>query len=198
MESHAGESHVYLSRAPQERLTYHGSCEGRDLLTGENVLELLAEVSVALVGFTGVVAAFGMREDSLSEVDVLRFRAMLYASIAALLFSLLPLVLFHLNAPEEWVWAVSSFAMVLYVGALQFWTFRRLSNVALTADPSYNLWISRSISLLMTVVLVIEFLNAFGILIERSFAFYLLGLMALLVLCVVMFVRMLSFIGRSP
>jgi len=50
----------------------------------EAALAIVAEVPVALAGFTGVVAAFGSHGRSTwSPIDLMRFRIMLGTSLAA-------------------------------------------------------------------------------------------------------------------
>ena len=61
------------------------------MLQGSDVLTILAEIFVAFAGFTGIVAALGHRsEGKWRPVDVIRFRALLEASLAGLVLSVAP------------------------------------------------------------------------------------------------------------
>jgi hypothetical protein len=83
------------------------------------VLSVLAEVSVAFAGFSGIVTAFRRRDPGAwSRVDRFRFRFMVEFSLATLSLSLVPLVLGELGMDEARVWSVSS--LVLGVGALLY------------------------------------------------------------------------------
>jgi hypothetical protein len=63
------------------------------LIEGEGTLQLLAEVSIAFAGFSGVVGVFG-GGSALSEAErSFRVRMLIVTSLAAFFGSLLPLVL---------------------------------------------------------------------------------------------------------
>ncbi|MEJ2132860.1 MAG: hypothetical protein P8Y95_14845, partial [Gammaproteobacteria bacterium] len=85
-------------------------------MEGESILETIAEISVAFAGFTGVVAAFGRGSAAPWTLgDRLRFRVMLSTSLAALLFALLPFILFHLGVRGESLWTLSSVFLAAYL-----------------------------------------------------------------------------------
>ena len=87
---------------------------------GSDVLTVIAEIGVALAGFSGIVVALRQRSvESWSILEVLRLRLMLYASVSALLFALLPFAPHHLGASPAVIWSASSLALaVLFVFAL--------------------------------------------------------------------------------
>jgi hypothetical protein len=74
-------------------------------------LAALAEVSVSLAGFSGIVTAFRRHNrDEWSQLDRFRFRFMVEFSLVALALSLFPFFLSELRLPESEVWSFSSFA----------------------------------------------------------------------------------------
>ena len=60
----------------------------------QDSLHTIAEIAVALAGFTGIVIVFGAKSDSLSS---LRLRTLLRASFSALFCSFVPIIAF----PED-------------------------------------------------------------------------------------------------
>ena len=56
-----------------------------------STLEVLAEIAIAIAGFSGVVTALTIHTSQWSELDKIRLRLLLQASFATAFFSLLPL-----------------------------------------------------------------------------------------------------------
>ncbi len=167
-------------------------------MEGQSALEIVAEVSVALAGFTGVVAAFGSRGGrGWTALDVLRFKMMLGTSLGALLFSLLPMALHHLGLTESTTWATSSALLLLFLvgNAVRDVRFSRTPEVR--DDPAFSPLLGQIVGAIMIATTVLLTLNLIGVGYEREFGPYLAGLLALLVASTIMFVRLLSFIGRE-
>lgn len=73
----------------------------------------IAELSVGLAGFSGVVAALQAR-DRWNPWDRLRTGSLLAVTLGALVLSLLPVVLDSLGASRELVWRCSSASILGY------------------------------------------------------------------------------------
>ena len=74
-----------------------------------DLLQTIAEISIALAGFTGVVAFLGERaRGKWRPVDLFRFNNLLTCSIAALLLSFAPILIHKLGASESTAWRWSS------------------------------------------------------------------------------------------
>ena len=68
-------------------------------MQGSDVLTVIAEIGVALAGFSGIVVALRQRSaESWSLPEVMRLRFMLYGSTLTFLFALSPFV-FHHHSP---------------------------------------------------------------------------------------------------
>lgn len=81
-------------------------------LAASGVLTVVAEISIALVGFAGVVVAFRQRGlDGLLPHEQLRLRSMLLVACATLLFALLPFVPHYLRLGASATWTLSSGAL---------------------------------------------------------------------------------------
>jgi hypothetical protein len=73
----------------------------------------IAEVSIGLAGFSGVVAAL-QAQGHWNPWDRLRTGSLLAVALGALVLSLLPVVLDSLGMPGERVWRLSSVCMLGY------------------------------------------------------------------------------------
>jgi hypothetical protein len=82
----------------------------------EGILTTLAEVGIALAGFSGIVAVLGGRAgDTWSEVDRLRLSLLVHTSFAAVIWSFAPLLLTAADLSTAIVWQVTSGAYVAYL-----------------------------------------------------------------------------------
>ncbi len=81
-------------------------------LSASEVLIVVAEISIALAGFAGVVVAFRQRGlEALPALEQLRLRYMLLVACETLLFALLPFVPHYLRLGASATWTLSSGAL---------------------------------------------------------------------------------------
>jgi len=164
-------------------------------MQGSDVLTILGEIFVAFAGFTGIVAALGQRsEGKWRPVDVIRFRALLEGSLAGLMFSVAPFGSYYFGVPESIAWRIGGGVLAVYIVALLFRTTRKQHRLGATSDPDFVHAARRLIFTLSFPAVATLTLNAAGVIQERTFAAYLLGLLLLLFLCSVMFVLLLRFV----
>ncbi|MCZ6460175.1 MAG: hypothetical protein O6766_12540, partial [Gammaproteobacteria bacterium] len=83
-------------------------------------LELFAEISIGLVGFTGVVSALG-RSQLPPAIRSFRILALLLYSVVALGGSLLPIVLLNHGISTMTTWLVSAVSLVVAQIAIMVW-----------------------------------------------------------------------------
>jgi hypothetical protein len=84
-------------------------------LQDAEILQTIAEISIALAGFTGVVAFFGDRgRGTWSSADLWRFGNLLHISISTLLFSFTPILLVKLGVDVAGAWKLSSALMAAH------------------------------------------------------------------------------------
>jgi hypothetical protein len=85
-----------------------------DHVTYENALSTLAEIAIAIAGFSGIVSVFGRRSvGPWSVADRNRLLALVIVSLTALLFSVLPFVLLSIPVSESTCWQSLSFLLVI-------------------------------------------------------------------------------------
>ncbi len=81
-----------------------------------STLQVLAEIAIAIAGFSGVVTALSIRTSQWTDLDKIRLRVLLQASFATALFSLLPLILFSTTLLNPTIWVIASSAWLIYMG----------------------------------------------------------------------------------
>ena len=157
----------------------------------QDLLQTLAEVSVALAGFSGVVSVFGRRHTGeWDPADRLHLSFMLETSLAALFLSLLPFALLSVELPPRSTWAIMSSVLAAFLvvafGAATY-RYRRLSG-------DQRIGLGRIYGAAMTLgdssVIALQLFNVFS---AREFSLYLIGLIWLLFSCAFSFVRLLGF-----
>ena len=72
----------------------------------------IAEISIGIAGFSGVIAAF-LQRDGLHSLDRVRFVNLFATAFTTLILSFAPIVIAHLGFDEGGVWAHSSAVMVV-------------------------------------------------------------------------------------
>ncbi len=152
-------------------------------MEAEDTLLTLAEVAVALAGFSGVVTAFQTRGRPWSRFDSVRLWNLLRFSLALLFFSLLPLA--WLAAGESpWVVCSAVFGLTAAGQAIVSASF------AIRRPPGTQPVVAASLAAGGLAAAIALSLNTLGVLFERSFTGYLVGLLWLVVASAVFFVRL--------
>ena len=98
-------------------------------MSGNDILLTLAQISLGLAGFTGIVVAFRQRGvGSWPEFEQVRFKYMLELAVYSILFELLPFLVFNLGVNERLTWAICS-------GLLALWLIWRVVQTVRIAAP---------------------------------------------------------------
>jgi hypothetical protein len=81
----------------------------------EDALLTIAEIALVFAGFTSLIAVVrGPGRGQWRPIERIAMWLMVGWSLAALFFSLLPVLLFHYGAPPAVLWAISSGALGLF------------------------------------------------------------------------------------
>ena len=146
-----------------------------------DLLIAIAQVAVALAGFSGLIAAIRTAApDGWHPRDIWSLSWMLGASIGALILALLPLWLALFGWSEDFVYRTSSGFAFLYIGAfacVMAWTGHRLT---ITGYPPRVPVFPSAITLLLVVAAAATAAGAVGWLHEAVVPAYVGSLMALL------------------
>ena len=102
-----------------------------------DALGTIAEIAIAVAGFSGVAAVLGRRsQGEWTPLDVFRLRALLLSSFSIVVFCFLPIVLDLTALAPSQIWALSSGAWLTWIAftfALRISQVRRAT--AGTGDP---------------------------------------------------------------
>lgn len=127
-------------------------------MASETLLSVLTQVAVALVGFTGVVAVLGHRnQGTWTAGERLQLRVLVETSLTALFASLAPGLLFLALTSDVAVWRLSN----LTLGALHLANFLAFFRRAKHAPTT---WGQRILGLVGIATITAHFLAAGGVL----------------------------------
>jgi hypothetical protein len=160
-------------------------------LEGSEYLYTVAEVSVAFVGFAAIVIAVRTRPGDLSEAERQHVTWLVERGLAALAFSLLPMLLHYFGAQPHSVLPLSS---ALLAGYLLSILARNLLIVRM-GSLARSLLSASGIALRLALVglmIPVQALAALGVLPFDPLGWYLLGASWLLVLSGILFATVLT------
>lgn len=161
-------------------------------MNGTDELLTTAELALALGGFGSVVAAFIGNRTDWDPMDVVRFRALIVISLGSALIALLPFPLYYGGLEASTMWAAASTLAYVIATIGIVWMLR--SARAPMATHGSPLW-SAIAMLVASLAVVINLLNSLGIGFTRSFTGYFTGLLLLLILAGLYFIRLIVLSG---
>ena len=104
----------------------------------ESALGSVIEVAIALVGFSGIVAAVGRRgAGHWSRVDQVRLQILLTAGGAALSFAFLPFTMIDAIDPSL-VWRICSGLLAIWMVGIMGYRIRQTSRLGMTQAVGYR------------------------------------------------------------
>lgn len=157
-------------------------------MTGEHALLLIAEISVGLAGFSGIVLVLARRQAI--SWDAWRTLSLLGYSFGALLLSLLPLALSFSGVSEPHVWRLASGAMALHGTAISVAMVRLLRNLDASQLPYYRpVALTQSLGTVLNTV--VQLLNLLAFILPGTLAPFFWGLLWLILGAAVQFVLIL-------
>ena len=157
------------------------------------ILQLLAELAVAVLGFSGVVAVLGRRSSGeWTLVDRVRFFTMVRLTVSVLIFALLPFPLHSAGLTGEtiWGWCSGIAALIVVLNLIVAFIDNAFARSVLTEPGTSRLAIAYIFISAPTAAALFA-MNATGIGLQRSFTPYLVGTLLLFGAPVVLFIRLL-------
>lgn len=163
-----------------------------------STLELLAEVSIALAGFSGVALMLGRRSSGrLSSLERRRLSFLLELTLGVFFLSVLPLVVGATAVPDQLnlrVCATAVFAFNAVMGSLMYARDARLS----AGDRSQLVRPSQRVAMALVAVLsgclLVVILGAWA---QFAMSIYLASLTALLLTAAFQFYHLLRAVGET-
>jgi hypothetical protein len=154
-----------------------------------DLLQTIAQISLAFAGFAGVVAAFSKFRLA-PEAAIFRVRLMVVIALAILLFSLFPFLPPKFGVTELATWRLSAFLLSIVVLIIAFWSWRHLKPLyqagLLKTQKITVVWYSAGA--LLCVGLLGSAAGLFG---SLASAIYVTGLFFSLALCSFYFVMLM-------
>lgn len=158
-------------------------------LTQENALIVIAEIAIALAGFSGIVIVLRRDVDQISSLAYFRQWRLLETSLATVLFALIPFALHYLGIDEFELWREASGGLCTYVVCAQFYMFVGWWEQWKYAAISW--WFNAPVLLVQFTVVVMLALNAIAVGLDGEFGPYFAALVWYLTLSALYFARLL-------
>lgn len=156
----------------------------------QSILTTVAEVSIALAGFTGVVAVLGNRRNhDWSPEERLQLRTLVETSLTAMFASFVPAVLFLALDSEPAVWRSAN----LFLGALHLANLVAFLRRTTDAKPTAS---QRGLLVIGIAMILAHFLTAAG-LIPWYVLIFLVGLLQQVFIAALNFVLLLFPVNNS-
>ena len=156
----------------------------------QSILTTVAEVSIALAGFTGVVAVLGNRRNhDWSPEERLQLRTLVETSLTALFASFAPSVLYLVLTSEPAVWRSAN----LFLGALHLANLVAFLRRTTDARPTTS---QKGLLVIGVAVILFHFLAAGG-LVPWYILIFVVGLLQQVFIAALNFVLMLFPVDNS-
>ena len=163
-----------------------------------DALQTIAEISIGLAGFSGLIVALRKNPGPLTDVQKYRLKILFAMTFGALFLSLLPDLLLNFLVPDERIWFDSSAAMFVYSLFFVIWMIVGARKVAKVAPEIFNWIVFSSLSGMHIVVLLLLLAVISGFVEARAPGVFILGLTWYLLHAAQQFVRMLFILPRNP
>jgi len=154
-------------------------------------LQTIAEISIGLAGFSGLVVALRKGSGPLDDIQKYRLRILFSLSFGAMFLSLLPDTLVSFGVPDERLWFASSAAIFAYSFLFIAWWIMSSRRVAPIAPEIFNWRAFSTMATGHTIVLLLQLAVMLGFLENRAPGVIALGLIWYLIHAAQQFVRML-------
>ena len=153
----------------------------------------IAEVSIAIVGFAGIVAALRPTpiDPRHAEMNRWRLEVMVETGVGAVVFSLVPILLIALELPGKTTWSVSGISSACAMGVFLFHALRSQRRLFGAYIPPGSGITDGAIISLTAAAGIFALLNALDITLEREFAGHLLTVFCWLAVALLAFFRIL-------
>ena len=109
-------------------------------------LQTIAEISIGLAGFSGLIVALRKTPGPLTDVQKYRLRILFAMTFGAMFLSLLPDLLQNFRVPDERIWFDSSAAMLAYSAIFVSWMISGARRLAKVVPEIFDWMVFRSLT----------------------------------------------------
>ena len=160
-------------------------------------LQTIAEISIGLAGFSGLIVALRRNPGPLTDVQKYRLRILFAMTFGAMFLSLLPDLLLNFQVPDERIWFDSSAAMFIFSAGFVYWMITRALRVASVAPEIFNWLVFWSLTAGHAIVLLLQIGVMIGLIEDRAPGAFAVGLYWYLIHAAHQFVRMMFILPRK-
>jgi hypothetical protein len=160
-------------------------------VTDIDSLQVIAEVGIALAGFSGLIIAFRKDRGPLDDIQKFRMSLLFLLAFGATFLSFVPDLLSNMAVPAPQIRFGASASLFLYSSILLWWWFRGSRRLAKVVPEIFNWYAFTTMSVGHVIVLVLQIGVVLGISETRAPGIFALGLVWYLVHAAQQFVRML-------
>ncbi len=153
--------------------------------------QTIAEIGIALAGFSGLIIALRKRSGPLSNVQIYRMRILMAMSFGAMFLSLMPAALVNLRVPEQPMWFVCCLTMSIYSLGFLLWWVVASRRVAREHPEIFNWLAFSTMATGHTLILILQLFVVLTEWVPRNAGFFSLGLIWYLIHASQQFSRML-------
>ncbi|MEZ5491132.1 MAG: hypothetical protein R3F50_12550 [Gammaproteobacteria bacterium] len=158
-------------------------------MTGEDQLILLAEISIALAGFAGIVVTYQFRDThKISRGNAVGLALIIHCGLVDGFFAVLPMAVFFLGVSEQSAFRFSSAMHCVNYALYYAWTIRNMRGVPVRNQGAKVYFLA--LYALGVGVFVINVLNALNIHFHGEFGPYFLACLLPLMIAGYMFARL--------
>ena len=161
-------------------------------------LQTIAEISIGLAGFSGLIVALRKSTGPLTDVQKYRLRILFAMTFGAMFLSLLPDLLLNFHVPDDRIWFDSSTTMFTYSLFFVIWMIAGARHVAKVAPEIFDWMVFSLLTAGHIIVLLLQLAVMTGFIEGRAPGAYSLGLIWYLIHAAQQFVRMLFILPRNP
>lgn len=159
-------------------------------MNGTEQLLVITEVSVALAGFAGVVAAYQYKDGTnVTRGDALGLAMLVNIGLLDAFFSVLPLAIFNVGVSEQVTWMISSGLMCVNYSIFTYYVVSNMKRVKVRKMSSKLAYAFLYIA--GAGILIINILNTLQINFHGEFGPFFLSLILPLILAGYMFARLI-------
>lgn len=163
-----------------------------------DILQTIAEISIGLAGFSGLIVAFRKSPGPLTDVQKFRLRILFANAFGAMFLSLLPDLLMSFGVPGSRIWFDSSAALLGCSVIFIAWFVVAGHRIAKIAPEIFNWIIFYSMTSGHIIVVMLQGAVMIGFIQGRAPGAFTVGLIWYLVHATFQFVRMLFILPRNP
>ena len=161
-------------------------------------LQTIAEISIGLAGFSGLIVALRKNPGPLTDVQKYRLKILFAMTFGAMFLSLLPDLLLNFRVPDTRIWFDSSAAMFGYSLLFVIWMVAGARRIARVAPEIFDWPVFSLLTAGHVIVLLLQLAVMNGFIEGRAPGAYSLGLVWYLIHAAQQFVRMLFILPRNP